>query len=318
MKTLLLCILFPALSFATGLTQFKDSSFNGAVAVGKAAAADSKAIMDLVSTAKGLLIPRMTTTQRNAISSPTTGLIVYDTTVGGLFQYNGSWHQLASDGLTFTGSVTGTASGNTTYTPNNHGMVVSGSGNAMTVVAPDSSTTKVWTSGGLSADPSWQPGGSGTVSSVTFTGDGTVLSSTPSSAVTTTGTVTGSLNTHSANTVFAGPSSGSAATPTFRALAVADMPYKNAYVTNTGTDCTVAASPSGWITSHSRSATGRCTLNFSSTSFNACVATTATGGANVPTVNVTALSATSLSTETTINNGTAQDIDLNYYIVCFL
>lgn len=44
-------------------------------------------------------------------------------------------------------------------------------------------------------------GGSGTVTSVTFTGDGTVLSATPSSAVTTTGTLTAALATQTANTV---------------------------------------------------------------------------------------------------------------------
>jgi hypothetical protein len=44
-------------------------------------------------------------------------------------------------------------------------------------------------------------GGSGTVTSVTFTGDGTILSSTPSSAVTTSGTLTAALATQTANTV---------------------------------------------------------------------------------------------------------------------
>jgi hypothetical protein len=44
-------------------------------------------------------------------------------------------------------------------------------------------------------------GGSGTVTSVTFTGDGTVLSSTPSSAVTTSGTLTATLANQTANTV---------------------------------------------------------------------------------------------------------------------
>lgn len=43
--------------------------------------------------------------------------------------------------------------------------------------------------------------GSGTVTAVTFTGDGTVLSSTPSSAVTTTGSLVASLATQTANTV---------------------------------------------------------------------------------------------------------------------
>lgn len=57
---------------------------------------------------------------------------------------------------TITAALTGVASGNTTYTPNNHGIVISGSGNTMTVLAPDASTSKVLTSGGSSADPTWQ------------------------------------------------------------------------------------------------------------------------------------------------------------------
>lgn len=56
---------------------------------------------------------------------------------------------------TFTSTIIGTTSGNTTYTPNNHGVVVSSSTNAMTVIAPDASTTKVLKSGGSSADPTW-------------------------------------------------------------------------------------------------------------------------------------------------------------------
>jgi len=66
-------------------------------------------------------------------------------------------------------------------------------------------------------------GGSGTVTSVTFTGDGIIDSATPSTAVTTAGTVTATPITQTANTVLAGPSSGSAANPTFRALVNADF-----------------------------------------------------------------------------------------------
>jgi hypothetical protein len=66
--------------------------------------------------------------------------------------------------------------------------------------------------------------GTGTVTSVTFTGDGIVDSSTPSSAVTASGTVTATPLTQSANTVLAGPSTGSAANPAFRALVAADVP----------------------------------------------------------------------------------------------
>lgn len=69
--------------------------------------------------------------------------------------------------------------------------------------------------------------GAGTVTSVTFTGDGVVDSSTPSSAVTTSGTVTATILNQNANTVLAGPTSGSAAAPTFRALVTADLPKFN-------------------------------------------------------------------------------------------
>lgn len=67
-------------------------------------------------------------------------------------------------------------------------------------------------------------GGNGTVTSVSITGDGTIFSSTPSSPVTTTGTLTPTLLTQGANLVLAGPTTGSAAAPTFRALVTADIP----------------------------------------------------------------------------------------------
>ena len=77
-------------------------------------------------------------------------------------------------------------------------------------------------------------GGAGTVTSVTFTGDGTVLSSTPSSAVTTSGTLTAALASQSANRVLAGPTGGGAAAPTFRALVAADLPAGTTVLAGTG------------------------------------------------------------------------------------
>ena len=41
---------------------------------------DASAMLDLTSTSKGFLTPRMTTVQQNAISSPATGLLIYNTT----------------------------------------------------------------------------------------------------------------------------------------------------------------------------------------------------------------------------------------------
>lgn len=75
------------------------------------------------------------------------------------------------------------------------------------------------------SNPTWvNAPGTGTVTSVTFTGDGTLLSNTPTSPVTVSGTLAASLNTQAANTVLAGPATGSAAAPTFRALVTADFP----------------------------------------------------------------------------------------------
>jgi hypothetical protein len=49
---------------------------------------NASAQLQVDSTTKGVLFPRMTTTQKNAISSPAVGLIVYDTTLNKLCVYN--------------------------------------------------------------------------------------------------------------------------------------------------------------------------------------------------------------------------------------
>lgn len=57
---------------------------------------DATAILDVKSVTKGLLIPRMTQAQRNAIGSPATGLIIYQTdNVTGFYFYNGGWKPMA-------------------------------------------------------------------------------------------------------------------------------------------------------------------------------------------------------------------------------
>jgi hypothetical protein len=65
--------------------------------------------------------------------------------------------------------------------------------------------------------------GTGTVSSVAMTVPTSVLS-VSGSPITTSGTLALSLANQSANEFFAGPSSGSATTPTFRAIVPADLP----------------------------------------------------------------------------------------------
>jgi len=64
------------------------------------AAASASAMLDVSSTTKGMLIPRMTLVQRNAIAAPATGLLIYQTdNTLGVYQYNGtSWVQLINAG----------------------------------------------------------------------------------------------------------------------------------------------------------------------------------------------------------------------------
>jgi hypothetical protein len=51
---------------------------------------NNSALLDLTSTTMGLLIPRVTATQMNAIASPATGLLVYNTTANTFYYYNGT------------------------------------------------------------------------------------------------------------------------------------------------------------------------------------------------------------------------------------
>lgn len=59
--------------------------------------ANASAILDAQSTTKGVRMPNMTTTQKNAISSPAAGLMVFDTTLAKLCVYSGSaWQTITS------------------------------------------------------------------------------------------------------------------------------------------------------------------------------------------------------------------------------
>jgi microcystin-dependent protein len=60
---------------------------------------DGSAMLDVKSTTKGLLIPRMTATQKTNISSPATGLMIYQTDApAGFYYYNGSAWTLIGTG----------------------------------------------------------------------------------------------------------------------------------------------------------------------------------------------------------------------------
>ena len=66
--------------------------------------ADPSAALDIVSTTGGLLVPRMTETQRDDITSAATGLMIYQTDgTAGFYYYNGSgWGEVGATSTTYS------------------------------------------------------------------------------------------------------------------------------------------------------------------------------------------------------------------------
>jgi hypothetical protein len=59
---------------------------------------NSSAMLDVMSTTKGLLIPRMNQAERNAITSPVNGLLIFQTDgVSGFYYYESTWKLLGSN-----------------------------------------------------------------------------------------------------------------------------------------------------------------------------------------------------------------------------
>ena len=115
---------------------------------------DASAILDMNSTSQGVLIPRMSSTDRTSISSPATGLMVYDNTFSSFYYYDGSaWTKIASG----SSSNDWTTTGSDIYN-NNAGYVGIGTGGA------PSSTLEV--SGDLTVS------GSGTITTSSDINDG--------------------------------------------------------------------------------------------------------------------------------------------------
>jgi len=92
---------------------------------------DPKAVLELESTTKGFLLPRMTSAQVAAITNPTSGMIVFCTDCGVAsdgelrISYNGVWQ-------TYKGNVTGNITGNAATVTTNANLTgaITSTGNA--------------------------------------------------------------------------------------------------------------------------------------------------------------------------------------------
>lgn len=197
----------------------------------------------------------LTETQRDALSA-TNGMVLYNTTANRLERYEaGTWTAFPSGaGEANTASNQGGAVGlwkqktgvdlefytlSSTHfvrsgdiislSPTNltdlvslvltNGNILYHNGTNIVALSPGSNGEVLTLSSGI---PSWQAAGAGTVTSVGLSAP--AIFSVSGSPVTSSGTLALSLANQSANTVWAGPSSGGATTPTFRALVADDIP----------------------------------------------------------------------------------------------
>jgi hypothetical protein len=155
---------------------------------------DNSSILDVKSTSKGMLIPRMLQSERSSISSPASGLLVYQTNgTSGFYFYDGSsWVRLA----------TGTES---LYTA---GTGISVASNTITNTSPDQTVSL--TSGGATTITGTYP--NFTISSTDDNSGGTLTSVTAGSGL-NGGTITASGTISMPNVGTAGTYGSSTQTP---------------------------------------------------------------------------------------------------------
>lgn len=131
-------------NFYSQLAQAAYQFIGSSLAIGTPAA-DSSAILDLASTTQGLLLPRMNIAQRDSISSPATGLQIYNTATNQINFYDGtSWQSLgvSGSGVTSVSSANGDisiANGSTTPQLTLNSSATGGAGSAGKVAKLDGS-----------------------------------------------------------------------------------------------------------------------------------------------------------------------------------
>jgi hypothetical protein len=217
---------------------------------------DGSAALDITSTTKGLLMPRMTNAQRLAIASPVAGLQVYVTDFGGgtVMVYNGTgWKELLLTELrTAPGAptITGVASGDEQVT--------------VSFTAPSSNGGSVITSYTATSSPG---GFTGTVAQ---SGDGTITVTglTNGTGYTFTVTATNTIGTSAASAASSSLTPlGAPSSPTITGVASGDEQVIVSFTapsSNGGsaiTSYTATSSPGGLTGTVSQSGSGSITVS---------------------------------------------------------
>lgn len=192
-------------------------------------AADTSAILDITSASKGILIPRMTQTQKLAIFTPADGLLVYQTDGSkGFYFYSNitaSWNLLAgSAGLT---SLNGLASNSQTFAaPGTAGAAPAWNSAGSTHILNIPLASAAGVTAGLLSNADWTTFNNKT-GNITLNTSGVIYPATNTFTIAPGGAATGSLtlNTQASNRFLAGPITGATnAQPAFRAIVPADLP----------------------------------------------------------------------------------------------
>lgn len=87
-----------AILFSLSLIIHSEKGYSQGIGISNTAITpDASAVLEMRSTSQGILIPRMTTSQRDLIPTPSAGLMIYNTTSQAFNYYQGGWKAVASN-----------------------------------------------------------------------------------------------------------------------------------------------------------------------------------------------------------------------------
>jgi hypothetical protein len=99
LNKILIGFLISSTALAASPTRLNDVVVRNQMTVGSTTTAATSAALDLISTTRGFNPPRMTTSQRDAIASPTAGMLIYNTTTSAVNVYSGTaWGAISGGG----------------------------------------------------------------------------------------------------------------------------------------------------------------------------------------------------------------------------